>query len=112
MRRRQPIGPGARRVEFFSNYFGHLTARDRLPSNRIVCQVWGHEPGRLPLPQIDRVKQTGANWIYFFWPWAGMPDVPGTLTVGNRPPGPSAKYAMQVWPEVKRYIERDRAARR
>jgi len=105
-----PLGPAARRVEYFANYFQNLVTRDGLTRNRIVSQVWGHEPGRHPLPQIERVKETGANWIYFFWPWAGMPDVPTSLTVGKRPLGAGATYAIQVWPEVKRYIEKDRQA--
>ena len=107
-----PFGPAARRIEFFANYFENLVAKDGLTRDRIVSQVWGHDPRRDPLRQVERVKETGANWIYFFWPWAGMPDVPSSLTVGNRPLGDSARYAIKVWPAVRKYIEKDRASRR
>jgi len=98
-----PLGVASARFNYFENYLRNLMERKRLRADQVLGQVWAHDPGARPtLEQIEAERSLGIRYIYFFWPNAGLPQIPETLggTETER------TFALQTWQQFQQYLKR------
>jgi len=105
-----PLGKASARLTFFENYVRNLCDRKGLRPDQLLGQVWAYDPA-LPmqstLDQIEAERQCGISWVYFFWPMAGLPQLPETM-IGS----PDEKaFANGVWEQLRPNVEAERTRR-
>jgi hypothetical protein len=105
-----PFGKASARFGYFENYIRNLQERKGLRPGQLLGQVWAYDPTlpmRSTLDQIEAERQCGISYIYFFWPMAGLPQIPETMVGSDA----EKAFANQVWGRFKPMVEAERAGR-
>lgn len=105
-----PFGKASVPFSYFPNYLRNVCERKGLRPDQLLGQVWAYDPADpTALAQIEAERQEGVSHIYFFWPNAGLPQVPDTFGPGN---APDRQFALGIWEKFRPLVEAERRAGR
>jgi hypothetical protein len=99
------LGKAAIRQSFFERYLRELMTRNHLQPEQILGQVWPYTGDEERFWEgVEGIRTTGVPYLYNFWPWAGMPELPETF--GS--PDEKTPAVLEIWKDLKPYIEAGR----